>query len=245
MSEKLKSNKIRLNKYLAHSGIDNRRNCETLIKKGLVKVNDEIITNPNVMINLSDKITFNDKIVKSEKKVYILINKPKKFVFESIDKNQLTLTHLIRSFSEKLKLGYSPKLFPILDIDKKDCGLLLITNDEELLSIYDRKTSNKALVYTLLLDKELSKKDEAILLDKKNEIHLNEIHFLNNEYDNISIGVKVKFNNNLKSLFEAMNYKILQSDRVIFDDLNKKNLPRGKWRFLSPKEVIKLKHLKY
>lgn len=238
-------NKIRLNKFLAHAGVDNRRNCETIIKKGLVKVNKEIITDPNIMVSISDEVLYNDKVLKSEKKVYILINKPKKFVYESEEESQLTLKHLIRSFSEKLNLGYTPELFPVLNMNEMDTGLMLITNDDDVLSTFNKKTSNKNLVYTIQLNKSLSNNDIEDLLDRGNESFLNEIHLLNEEEDNISVGVKVKYNGGFLKLFEDKGYEIEKCDRVIIDDLNKKNLPRGKWRFLKPTEVIKIKHLKY
>ena len=174
-----------------------------------------------------------------EKKVYILINKPKDFVFESEDKKQLTLSYLIRNFSEKLNMGYQPKVFPIIELDKNDTGLMIISNDKELLDIYDKKTSFRRSVFTLQLNKPISEKEIA-KLDK-----LNEIHYLSDLKDNISVEFKFNQMYHLDKMFSEFDIKIIKKDCVIFDFLNKKNLPRGKWRFLSPKEIIKMKHLKY
>ena len=229
---------IRLNKFLAHANIGNRRECDDFIIKGFVKVNDLLITKPGTKISIKDKVTYKDEAVQAEKKVYILLNKPKNIsCFKADEKINKSIYYLTYNFSEKLKLGYRPSIKP-LDILKKDeLGLLVITNDTKILKKY-KETDSVNKVFKLKLNKHLNYEDYLSTL--KNDF-IEDLKFLDEE-DKSILGLKTSKTNNehLISIFEKLNYKIETIDRTVFGKLTKKDLPRGKWRFLTANEILQL-----
>lgn len=238
------SNKlIRLNKYLAHAGIGNRRKCDEFIQEGLVKVNGELIQQAGVKISLTDKVTFRGEEVQAEKKVYILLNKPKNI--SSLHTEELkSIFYLTKSFILKLNLEYSIQLeaIDILDIDER--GLTLLTNDKSLL---EDSEYNSEQVFRLKLNKELTK-DDVYKIQKGFEIKsgsfkAKELIFLDeNDKSSIGITLNIKDSKALNNLFNKLSYKILYLDRTLFYRLSKKDLPRGRWRFLDTKEIQRVKY---
>lgn len=234
---------IRLNKYLAHANIGTRRECDKLIEAGFIKVNDAIVSKTGYKIRINDKVLFKGQLVQVDKKVYILLNKPKNI--SSLNTDNITIKsifYLTHSFSKKLELGYAPviKPFDILDINER--GLTLLTNDETLLT--KLKTSSKLQkIYHIVLDKELSVVD-FVKLEEKYKIKNNNIQIIELSYlkDKKNIGLNIQSNTSkeIHDLFEKLKYKIEYLDRTVLAGLNKKDLPRGRWRFLNPTEILRL-----
>lgn len=239
---------IRLNKFLAHAGLGGRRDCDELIKQGLVTVNGKIVDEPGIKVSVTDDIRFKNERVSLEKKVYILLNKPKNFDFEKNERG-LSILDLIKSFPEKLNLGYSPKISSIDLLETNELGLMLLTNDLEFIDQYQLNEKTIVSTYNLELDKPLEEKDKAIiekgLKTKLGNFKVKEIETLDEEYLNIGLATHAMKPQDISILFNVLGYDVLKLDRTLIADLTKRDLPRGKWRFLTSNEVIKLKHLKY
>lgn len=244
----MKKELIRLNKYLAHSGLGGRRECDELIKQGLVTVNGNLISEPGVKVKISDEIRFKDKLVKPEKKVYILLNKPKKFNFKNNDRG-LNIMDLIKSFPEKLNLGYTPEIKALDNLEFKELGLIILTNDFEFIDQYQLNERTIVSTYHIKLDKALLKKDKEIIKKgiktKLRDFKVKSIEMLDNENLSIGLSTKTMKPQDISILFNVLGYEIEKLDRTLISNISKRDLPRGKWRFLSPNEVISLKHLKY
>jgi 23S rRNA pseudouridine2605 synthase len=230
-----------LNKYIAHCDVCSRRDAVTLIKEGKVTVNGELVTEPGFKVTIEDVITLNDKkLIVQKNLIYILMNKPKGFITTTDDpKGRHTVMELVESHIEE-------RVFPVGRLDRNTTGLLLLTNDGELTQKLSHPKHEIKKVYKATLDKNLSKDDfEKILkgvvledgpapvdqleyLDSKNEIGL-EIHSGKNRI--------------VRRIFESLGYEVEKLDRVMYAGLTKKNVLRGKWRFLTKQEVINLKHI--
>lgn len=232
---------IRLNKYLAHANLGTRRECDVFIEQGLVKVNGLIVTKAGTKVNVDDEISFKDELVQAEKKVYILLNKPKNVSCSETD-NKITksIYYLTYAFSEKLSLGYRPKLSPLDIMDTNDRGLIVLTNDINLLK-KNSNNSNIVNVYKVKLDKELNYKDYISILKNISFCEIIDLSFID-ESDKSIVGLKARTNNMnaIHKLFNSLLYDIEFMDRTVFKNLSKKDLPRGKWRFLNNNEVSKL-----
>ena len=244
----MKKELIRLNKFLAHSGLGGRRDCDVFIRQGLISVNGEIVDEPGIKVNISDLIKFKDQIVSLEKKVYILLNKPKNFDFEKNERG-LSILDLIKSFPEKLNLGYSPEVRSIDALETNELGLILLTNDFEFIDTYQLNEKTLISTYNIELNKELEEKDQD-LIEKGikttfGNFKVQEIEILDEENLNIGLATKHMKPADISILFNVLGYEIEKLDRTLISHLSKRDLPRGKWRFLTPNEVIKLKHLKY
>ena len=231
-----------LNKFIAHSGECSRRDAAELVKQGKVKVNGELVLDPGYRVQHDDKVTMSGKKLTPQKGMaYILLNKPKGFITTNEDpQGRKTVMQLVGNSGVE-------RLFPVGRLDKETSGLLLITNDGDLTQKLCHPSYNIKKVYQVTLDKPLTKADfdkiiegveledgKAIVdalayLDKKNELGL-EIHSGRNRI--------------VRRIFESLGYVVDKLDRVMYAGLTKKNLPRGKWRFLDPREVVLLKHFK-
>ncbi|NDC40116.1 MAG: rRNA pseudouridine synthase [Chitinophagia bacterium] len=238
----VKDEKMPLNKYLAHGGITSRRDAAGLVKQGVVKVNDTVVTEPGYKVLPEDVVTVHDKLVTPQKGlVYILLNKPKDYITTNDDpQGRRTVMELVQG-------AEAERLFPVGRLDRHTTGLLLITNDGDLTQRLSHPAFNIKKVYQVTLDKALTKADfekiangleledgpvqvDAIaMLEKKNEIGV-EIHSGKNRI--------------VRRIFEHLGYEVEKLDRVMYAGLTKKNLPRGKWRYLNEKEVVFLKHFK-
>lgn len=248
MNQKTKNEPIRLNKFLAHAGLGGRRDCDALIKQGFISVNGKIVDEPGTKVNITDNIRFKDQILHLEKMVYILLNKPKNFDF---DKNErgLDLLDLIKSFPEKLNLGYTPEVRSLDLLETNELGLMLFTNDFELIDQYQLNEKSIVSTYHLEIDKTIEAKDLEIIekgiKTKLGNFKVQDIIMLDDDGLNIGLKTKSMKPQDISILFSVLGYEIEKLDRTIISNLTKRDLPRGKWRFLSPNEVIKLKHLKY
>ena len=231
-----------LNKFIAHSGECSRRDAAALVKEGKVKVNGELVLDPGYRVQHDDKVTMSGKKLTPQKGLsYILLNKPKGFITTNEDpQGRKTVMQLVGNSGIE-------RLFPVGRLDRDTSGLLLITNDGDLTQKLCHPSYNIKKVYQVTLDKPLTKADfdkiiegveledgKAIVdalayLDKKNELGL-EIHSGRNRI--------------VRRIFESLGYVVDKLDRVMYAGLTKKNLPRGKWRFLDPREIVLLKHFK-
>lgn len=231
-----------LNKFIAHTGICGRREAAELVKKGLVKVNGQSITEPGYKVSSTDEISVNGKKAFLAKNlVYILLNKPKDYITTTDDpQGRKTVLDIIgRATTERV--------YPVGRLDRNTSGVLLLTNDGELAQKLTHPSNEIKKVYHVTLNKELAKKDfDKILSGVTLEDGMASVDVLAyaDMKDKTQIGVEIHSGRNriVRRIFEALGYDVRNLDRVIFAGLTKKNIERGKFRFLSEKEVRDLKH---
>ncbi|MDR3651643.1 MAG: pseudouridine synthase [Paludibacter sp.] len=231
---------IRLNKFLANAGICSRREADEYIQAGVISVNGQIVTEMGVKVLLTDKVMFHEQTVRSERKVYLLLNKPKDCVTTSEDTHdRLTVLDLVKN-------ACSERIYPVGRLDRNTTGVLLLTNDGDLASKLTHPKYEKKKIYHVTLDKVLEKEDyetimAGVTLDE-DVIQVDALEFVK-EGDFKQIGIEIHSGQNrvVRRIFEKLGYKIIRLDRVFFAGLTKKNLPRGKYRFLSEREVSMLK----
>ena len=234
---------MRLNKYIAHSGICSRRDADVLIQSGTIKVNGITVTELGYKINPGDSVTMDGQRLSNEKHQYVLLNKPKDFVTTTDDpENKRTVMQLVKNACKE-------RIYPVGRLDVKTTGLLLFTNDGEMAKKLTHPKHNISKIYHVSLDKALSYSD---LLKIRNGVDLedgfikaDEIDYVTSVDDKKEIGIQIHSGKNriVRRIFEKLEYKVLKLDRVVFAGLTKKDLPRGKWRFLTPKEIDFLKML--
>ena len=235
------SQPMRLNKFLANAGLCSRREADEFIQAGVVSVNGQAITELGAkVIPATDKILFHDQLVRSEKRVYILLNKPKDCV-TTADDPQARLTVL-----DLVKNACSERVYPVGRLDRHTTGVLLITNDGDLTSKMTHPKYNQKKIYHAVLDREISPEDLEKLRTgfelEDGEIHVDEADYID-ELDLKQIGIEIHSGRNriVRRMLDHLGYKVARLDRVYFAGLTKKNLPRGKWRHLSEMEVNMLK----
>lgn len=236
--------KMPLNKYIAHSGICSRRDAVDIIKKGKVKVNGAVLTEPGFKIAPTDQVIVNGKKIFPVKDlVYILINKPKDYLTTTEDdKGRKTVLDLIKNATQE-------KVHPIGRLDRNTSGVLLLTNDGELTQKLTHPSNEIRKLYAVTLDKPLTKNHfEDILKGVPLEdgvAHVDTLAYTDHA-DKKMIGIELHTGRNriVRRIFEHYGYDVKNLDRVIFAGLTKKNVERGKWRFLSEKEVRDLKYFK-
>lgn len=235
------SQPMRLNKFLANAGLCSRREADEFIQAGVVTVNGQPITELGAkIIPATDKVLFHDQLVRSEKRVYILLNKPKDCV-TTADDPQARLTVL-----DLVKNACSERVYPVGRLDRHTTGVLLITNDGDLTSKMTHPKYNQKKIYQAVLDRDITPEDMDKLRNgfelEDGEIHVDEINYID-EDDHKEVGVEIHSGRNriVRRMFDHLGYKVVRLDRVYFAGLTKKNLPRGKWRHLSEMEVNMLK----
>ena len=234
---------VRLNKLIANTGLCSRREADTYIKTGLISVNGNLITELGSKVLPTDEIRYNGERLSAEKKVYILLNKPKDYV-TSVDD-----PHAKRTVMELLRGACRERIYPVGRLDRMTTGVLLLTNDGELTKKLTHPTSNIRKIYQAHLDKNLKVEDmhaisEGITLDD-GFIRLDGISYTSDD-DKSLVGVEIHSGRNriVRRVFEHLGYKVTKLDRVYFAGLTKKALQRGTWRYLDPKEVGFLKMMK-
>ena len=231
---------IRLNKFLANAGICTRREADEYIQQGLVKVNGEVVTELGTKITHSDTVEYNGKAVALESKCYILLNKPKDCVTTSEDPNgRTTVMDLIKGACEE-------RVYPVGRLDRNTTGVLLLTNDGDLASKLTHPKYVKKKIYHVWTDKDISEDDmqriaDGIELDD-GPIHADAISYAT-DTDRNQAGIEIHSGRNriVRRIFESLGYHVTKLDRVYFAGLTKKNLPRGRWRYLTQEEVNFLK----
>ena len=231
---------VRLNKYIANSGICSRREADKYIKAGLVKVNGNVVTELGIKVTMDDDVRYNDERIRNEKKVYILLNKPKDYITSlSDEQNRKTVIDLIGNACKE-------RIYPVGRLDRNTTGLLLLTNDGELTKKLTHPKYEKKKIYMAVLNKNLKSSDMKQIHDgielEDGFIKPDAISYANSE-NKKEIGVEIHSGRNriVRRIFEYFDYKVEKLDRVYFAGLTKKQLPRGKWRFLTEKEINMLK----
>ena len=231
---------IRLNKYLANAGVCSRREADEFITSGAVKVNGEVVTELGTKVKRSDEVLFNENPVSIEKKVYILLNKPKDYVTTSDDPQQR------KTVMDLVKDACPERIYPVGRLDRNTTGVLLLTNDGELASKLTHPKFLKKKVYHVFLDKNASTEDLQKIADgielEDGEVHADSIEYAD-ERDHSQVGIEIHSGRNriVRRIFESLGYRVVKLDRVQFAGLTKKNLRRGDWRFLTEKEVDMLR----
>ena len=231
---------IRLNKYISNSGACSRRDADIYIQSGNVKVNNIPVTEMGYMVKPGDVINFDGAVLIPEKKEYILLNKPKNFT-TALDEGQE-----FRNVLELVRGSTNSKIAAVGRMDKNTTGLLLFTNDTDMIRKFGLPNQKASKIYQVSLDKNLKFEDlekiaGGVTLDG-HRLAIEEISYIDKE-PKTEIGLKLKTSNVkvVRAIFEHFNYDVLRIDRVAFAGLTKKNLPRGNWRFLTEQEIIKLK----
>ena len=227
---------IRLNKYLANAGVCSRREADDFISAGVVSVNGQVVTELGTKVKRSDTVLFHDQLVSLEKKVYVLLNKPKDYVTTSDDpQNRKTVMDLVKGACRE-------RIYPVGRLDRNTTGVLLLTNDGELASKLTHPQYLKKKIYHVFLDKNVTAADMRLIADgvtlEDGEIHADAIEYAS-ETDKKQVGIEIHSGRNrvVRRIFESLGYRVLKLDRVYFAGLTKKNVRRGDWRFLTEQEV--------
>lgn len=230
---------IRLNRFLAQSGICSRREADDFITAGLVSVNGVIVTELGTKVKPTDEVKFNDERIQGEKKVYLVLNKPKGYVTSLDD------PHAEKVVMDLVKNACTERIYPVGRLDKNSLGLLLFTNDGDLTKTLTHPSYRKKKIYQVSLDKPLTRADmdrlaEGITLED-GEIFADEISYLKDNKQEVGIEIHSGRNRIVRRMFEFLGYTVTKLDRVYYAGLTKKNLKRGAWRFLTKEEVQRLK----
>ncbi|MCO5248606.1 MAG: rRNA pseudouridine synthase [Chitinophagales bacterium] len=241
------SDEIRLNKYLANAGICSRRKADGLIEQGLVQVNNTTVYEMGYKVKPGDVVTYQGEVVSYENKVYVLLNKPKDFITTTSDeKGRRTVMGLVRTATKS-----NERIYPVGRLDRNTTGLLLLTNDGELTQYLSHPSSEIIKVYQVELDKPITRRDLETIREEGVELEdgrvfVDEIDITTPQVDFRFVGVAIHSGKNriVRRIFEHFGYEIKSLDRVLYAGLTKKDLPRGKWRYLTEKELIFLKHLR-
>jgi 23S rRNA pseudouridine2605 synthase len=234
---------IRLNKYIANSGVCSRRDADIYIQSGNVKVNGIPVTEMGYMVKLTDTVNFDGATITPEKKEYILLNKPKNFTTAMDEGNEY------RNVLELVRGATNAKVAAVGRMDKNTTGLLLITNDTDMIRKFGLPNQKSSKIYQVSLDKNLKYEDlekisGGVTIDS-HRLAIEEISYIEDQPKS-EIGLKLKTSNIkvVRAIFENFKYDVLRIDRVSFAGLTKKNLPRGNWRYLTDQEIINLKNNK-
>ena len=232
---------VRLNKFIANSGICSRREADEYISAGLVTVNGQVVTEMGVKVNpAEDDVRFNGERLRGEKKVYVLLNKPKDFVTTTSD------PHADKNVMQLISRDMCPeRIFPVGRLDKSTTGVLLLTNDGELAEKLTHPSFQKKKIYQVTLDKNLKPEDMDRLVQgvdlEDGPAYADEVAYNGDDRSIVGIEIHSGRNRIVRRMFEALGYRVRKLDRVYFAGLTKKNLRRGQWRFLSDEEVTMLK----
>lgn len=230
---------IRLNKYLSNAGVSSRREADDLIKAGAVSVNGKVITEMGYRVMPSDKISYGGETLRHEKKVYLILNKPKDYLTTTDDPRER------RTVMELIDGACRERIYPIGRLDRNTTGLLLFTNDGEMATKLMHPKHGIKKIYHVLLNKNMKPADYARLHEgvelEDGFIKPDDVSFTGESKKEIGIEIHSGKNRIVRRIFEHLGYEVVKLDRVVFAGLTKKDLPRGKWRFLSDKEIGFLK----
>ena len=235
--------KIRLNRYIAMSGICSRREADEFIQAGVVTVNGAVVTELGAKVDLSDEVRFHGEVIRNERKVYIVMNKPKGYVTSVED------PHADKTVMDLLKNGCKERVYPVGRLDRNSLGLLLITNHGDMAKRLMHPSFEKKKVYQVSLDKPLTRADMDALVEgfelEDGEIHADSVSYVGEKKTEIGIEIHSGRNRIVRRMFEHLGYRVIKLDRVYFAGLTKQKLKRGEWRFLTPREVQALRSGQY
>ena len=231
---------IRLNRFISNAGVCSRREADKYITAGVVTVNGQIVTELGTKVSPSDEVRFDNRLLTPERKVYVLLNKPKDVVTTTDD------PHAERTVMDLGTAACDERIYPVGRLDKNTTGLLLLTNDGELSKRLTHPSHKVEKVYQVTLDRTVSVADIQKMTDgidlEDGPIAAAAVSFVEGD-DKDTLGIEIHSGRNriVRRIFESLGYRVRALDRVSFAGLTKKNLPRGKWRMLSPREVSFLK----
>ena len=235
----VQTGEMRLNRFIAQSGICSRREADDFITAGVVTVNGKVVTELGTKVLPTDEVRFNGEPVHGEKKVYLVLNKPKGYVTSLDD------PHAGKTVMDLVKGACTERIYPVGRLDKNSLGLLLFTNDGDLTKQLTHPSYRKKKIYQVTLDKPLTRADmdriaEGITLED-GEIFADEISYVKENKQEVGIEIHSGRNRIVRRIFEFLGYTVTKLDRVYYAGLTKKNLKRGAWRFLTREEVERLK----
>jgi 23S rRNA pseudouridine2605 synthase len=244
MERRDKSGFIRLNKYLADAGICSRRDADKYIQAGVVKVNDQIVTELGSRVNVNDKVEFEGQVIRRERLRYVLLNKPKGYITTSDDPyERKTVMELVQGACEE-------RIYPVGRLDRNTTGLLLLTNDGDLAKILTHPSHGASKLYHVWLDKPLTRNDlrkitEGVELED-GVVQVDAVDYVAEDESHKQVGIELHSGRNrvVRRLFEHLGYEVVKLDRAVFAGLTKLKLSRGHWRFLTPAEISMLKRIR-
>ena len=242
ISKQVEKDTIRLNKYIANSGICSRREADELITQGLVEVNGKVVTEMGYQVQKTDRVVFDGQSITPEKPVYVLLNKPKGYISTTKDeKARKTVMDLVANASPY-------RLFPVGRLDRQTTGLILLTNDGHLTKKLTHPSFGVKKIYHVTLDRKLSVEDLRTIADgvrlEEGVAEVDSISYIEGKPKNEGgIEIHIGWNRVVRRIFKKMGYEVEALDRVIFAGLTKKNIKRGHWRILTEMEVNNLKML--
>jgi 23S rRNA pseudouridine2605 synthase len=233
--------KVRLNRFIANSGVCSRREADELIKMGIITVNGVTITELGYKVNPGDEVRHEGKLLRREKPVYILMNKPKGFLTTTSDPEERnTVMHLIANYVKE-------RVYPVGRLDRNTTGLLLLTNDGDLAEKLMHPSYNVKKIYKVELDRPLTKGDAQKIIDgvrlEEGVAMVDDLAIVSEDRKTVGIEIHIGWNRVIRRIFEALEYEVVKLDRSVYAGLTKKELGRGEWRFLKNEELVILKHL--
>jgi 23S rRNA pseudouridine2605 synthase len=235
-----KEDLIRLNKFISNSGVCSRREADDLIKMGVITVNGNSVVELGYKVKPTDDVRYDGKRLKAEKPVYILLNKPKGFITTTDDPQERnTVMHLIAGACKE-------RVYPVGRLDRNTSGLLLLTNDGDLTEKLSHPSHNVKKIYKAELDRPITKEDFQKILTgvrlEEGKAIVDELAIVSDDGKTVGLEIHIGWNRIVRRIFEALGYDVVKLDRSVYATLDKKDLPRGNWRFLRQDEVIRLKH---
>jgi 23S rRNA pseudouridine2605 synthase len=235
------SESIRLNKFISHAGVCARRAADILIQAGHVTVNGQKVNTLGYKITPQDVVKYRDQVLKTNKSIYILLNKPKNYITTTEDpRGRKTVLQLIKNTCQE-------RVYPVGRLDRNTTGLLLLTNDGVLAKHLAHPASNIQKLYHVVLNKPISKADfekvKAGVALEDGVVHVDQLEIVEQDCRNVGLAIHMGRNRVIRRLFEKLNYEVVKLDRVMYAHLTKKDLPRGRWRMLTQQEVNRLYHL--
>jgi 23S rRNA pseudouridine2605 synthase len=233
---------IRLNRFIANAGVCSRRDADKLIEAGEITVNGKVVTEMGVRVSRTDKVKHKGKLLKPERAVYILLNKPKDFITTMDDeRNRRTVMSLVKKASDA-------RIYPVGRLDRMTTGLLLFTNDGDLAKKLSHPSSNVKKIYQVEINRPITKTEfeeiSAGLELEDGKATLDKLVILNDEKTLLGIEIHIGRNRIIRRIFEHIGAEVVKLDRVMYAGLDKYNLPRGNWRPLTPSEIRRLKQIK-
>ncbi len=233
---------IRLNKYIANAGVCSRREADKLIEEREIKVNDKVVSELGYKVTSTDKVAYKGKVLNPEKLIYVLLNKPRDFITTTDDPQE---RHTVMQLVAK---ACTERIYPVGRLDRNTTGLLLLTNDGDMAKKLSHPSHGVKKLYQVdidkpILDEDFLKIQEGLPLED-GLAKVDEIGLVNDTRQSLGVQIHIGKNRIVRRIFEHLGYQVVKLDRVMYAGLTKKDLPRGNWRHLSSKEVIKLKHMK-
>lgn len=231
---------MRLNRYISNSGVCSRREADDLITMGLISVNGKTITELGYKVNPGDEVRYENKVLRAEKPVYILLNKPKGYLTTTNDPQERKTVMQIIGHAVK------ERIYPVGRLDRNTTGLLLLTNDGDLADKLMHPSFNAKKIYKVELDKPLTKADfqriqEGVSLEE-GKAQVDDVAIISADNKTVGLEIHIGWNRVVRRIFESLGYTVEKLDRSVYAGLDKKDLPRGHFRFLTKEEVIRLKH---